>query len=247
MRTKVLLSGLGGSLFPYLHDKLKSKYELYYVDSDESLKELYPNYNFHVAPKVTDTAYIDFIKELMSQYAIDLYVPLIDEEIEVAYKIKEFFPSLSLLSPQLSFCTLSIKKNLLMEELAKNKISDIKSWTGKDFKWKDGNVFFVKPISGRGSRGIKKISSEEELNAYYILEKYAKEEILVQEYISGQEYTVGVLINKNDEILYISSKKILKKKGITIMAVTENNPLIEEAIYKINNCLKPKGPINIQL
>jgi carbamoyl-phosphate synthase large subunit len=247
MKKRILLSGLGGSLFPYLHNKLKNTYDVYYVDADESLKGLYPEYNFFAAPLVTDPAYVGFIQNIIAKNSIDLYAPLIDEEIEVAHKIKTLCPALSLLSPQLSFSIMAMKKDQLMEELRKFKISSINSWTGDNFKWQNDKVFFVKPISGRGSRGIRKISSAEEMEAYYVLEKYQRKDILVQEYVKGQEYTVGVLINKNDDILYISSRKILSKKGITIKAVTENNALIEEAVVKINKYLKPKGPINVQL
>lgn len=247
VKTRILISGLGGSLFPYLHEKLKENYELFYVDSDVTLKNLYPNYNFFPAPSVTDESYKNFVKDLISKYSITTYLPLIDEEISVAHEIAdELKTSLTLVSPNTEFCKLAIRKDLLMKKLDESGISSIASCNGKDFKWNDQTIF-VKPISGRGSRGIKKISSEEELKAYYVLEKYNKEDILVQEYIEGEEYTVGVLTNKLNDILYISSRKILKKKGITIRAVTENNPIIDEAIIKINKYLTPQGPFNIQL
>jgi carbamoyl-phosphate synthase large subunit len=246
-KKRILLSGLGGSLFPYLHEKLKDKYELYYVDADASLKALYPGYNFFPAPLVTHASYPAFIRDLVSRYSIDLYVPLIDEEIEVAHRIKEEIPSLQLLSPRLDFCKMAMRKDLLMKALSEAGISQIGTWTGDRFSWKGGMEYFVKPISGRGSRGIRKIITERELEAYYLLEKYAPEETLIQECISGQEYTVGALINRLDDIIYISCRRILAKKGITIKAITEKNSLIEEAVRKVNASLKPEGPVNIQL
>lgn len=243
----LLLSGLGGSLFPYLHNKLKKTYNLFYVDSDKSLKGLYPDYQFYPAPLVTDPLYIDFIKKIIEQNAIDVYIPLIDEEIAIAHTIKSQTPALKLLSPDISFCNMAIRKDLLMQELDKHQISSIPTWTGDKFKWQDDKQYFVKPISGRGSRGIRKINTPEELKAYYILEKYTPQEILIQECINGQEYTVGVMINPLNDIIYISSRKILAKKGITIKAVTENNALIENSVYKICQHLKPRGPVNIQL
>ena len=247
IKKKILLSGLGGSLFPYLHEKLKDTYDLFYVDADSSLKRLYPDYNFFPAPLVVDSSYINFIKDIIIKHSIDVYIPLIDEEIEVAHKIKAQLPSLKLLSPDLAFCLLSMRKDLLMKELDKYKISFIPTWNGDQFKWEEGKIYFVKPISGRGSRGIRKIASQKEQDAYYTLEKYDPKDILVQECIDGQEYTVGALINQNNDVIYISCRKILLKKGITIKAITENNSQIEEIVLKINECLKPKGPINIQL
>ncbi|CAN5563126.1 ATP-grasp domain-containing protein [soil metagenome] len=247
MKTKILLSGLGGSLFPYLHNKLVHNYEPYYVDSDSSLKELYPTLNFFPAPLVSDQSYSAFIEKIIREHSIELYVPLIDEEIEVAHQIKKNIPSLKLLSPKLDFCLLAMRKDLLMAELNKFGISSIETWTGDQFIWKGGRTYFVKPISGRGSRGIRKITSQKELEAYYILEKYAPKEILIQECIEGQEYTVGALINQNNDIIYLSCRKILNKKGTTIKAVTENNKLIEDVVKKINQHLQPQGPINVQL
>ncbi len=246
-RIKLLLSGLGGSLFPYLHEKLKDSYDLFYVDADHSLKDLYPSYNFYPAPLVLDPAYPEFILDIIRKNAIDVYIPLIDEEIEIAHKIKQQLPSLKLLSPDLSFCLTAMRKDLLMQELSKYSISSIATWTGDKFTWEAGKDYFVKPISGRGSRGIRKISTEKELEAYYILEKYQPKEILVQECIKGQEFTVGALINSSGDLIYISCRKILSKKGITIKAVTENNVRIEQVVAKINEHLKPKGPINVQL
>ncbi len=243
----ILISGVGGSMFPYLHEKLKNSNNLFYVDSDASIRELYPDYNFYHAPLVTAASYPEFIKNIIRKNSVDLYIPGIDEEIEVAHKIKMEMPSFKLLSPDLSFCKIAMRKDLLMKELDKYQISSIQTWTGDSFKWADGKEYFIKPISGRGSRGIRKITSAKELEAYYLLEKYTPKEILVQECIKGQEYTVGALINNIGDIIYISSRKIISKRGITIKAVTENNSLIEDTVLKINKYLKPNGPINVQL
>ncbi len=246
-KPRILISGLGGSLFPYLHNKLMYNYDLIYIDSNSSLRNLYPDYNFHPAPLVSDFAYAEFVANLIKKYSIDVYVPLIDEEIEVAHKIKADIPHLNLLSPALRFCKMAMRKDLLMKELDEANISSIPTWTGENFNFIKGKDYFVKPISGRGSRGIRKICTEQELDAYYTLEKYTPEELLIQECIQGQEYTVGALINKRNEIIYVSSRKILSKKGITIKAITENNKTIDQIIFRINERFKPQGPINVQL
>ncbi|HET6225877.1 MAG TPA: ATP-grasp domain-containing protein [Bacteroidia bacterium] len=247
IKKRLLISGLGGSLFPYLHEKLKNRYAIFYVDADATLAALYPDYNFFPAPFVTHSSYPSFIKNLVQQHAIDVYIPLIDEEIEVAHAIKHDCPALQLLSPKLAFCKIAMRKDELMKELKKHNISSIDTWTGDNFTWQNGREYFVKPIFGRGSRGIRKINSLKELEAYYLLEKYKPEDIMIQECIKGQEYTVGALINKNDDVIYISCRKILLKKGITIKAVTETNEQIEKAVMSVNKHLQPKGPINIQL
>lgn len=244
---KLLLSGLGGSLFPYLHDQLKEKYLLYYVDSDELLTKLYPDYNFFVAPLVTDISYGNFIENLIEKYKIDFYIPLIDEELIKAKTELDGYNGVKVLAPTSEFCNLCLNKFDLMKALAKLEISNIESHIGSDFQWEGNDSIFVKPISGRGSRGIKKIHSSYELEAYYILEKYKPEEILIQEFVGGVEYTIGATVNDFNEILSISIKRIIRKKGITQVATIEENKTLLSVVRKVVDSLKPCGPINIQL
>jgi carbamoyl-phosphate synthase large subunit len=247
IKKKLLLSGLGGSLFPYLHNKLMDKYDLYYVDADTQLKLLYPDYNFYPAQYVTDPAYYPFIDKIVTENNIDFYAPLIDEEILGA---KEYFKNhshLIVIAPEASFCTLCLDKYTLMGVLKEKGISTIASFTGDNY---DDNIpypIFLKPNTGRGSRGIRKVENLEQLNAYYLLEGYAPKDILIQEYVAGTEYTVGVSTNNNNDLLFISSKKVLRKRGITQLAVTENNELINEVVKKIVAELNPCGPFNVQL
>ena len=134
-----------------------------------------------------------------------------------------------------------------MKTLEKEKISIIKSFKANNFKWQITPPIFVKPIIGRGSRGVKKLKNNESLNAYINLNFLDPKEILIQEYLSGIEYTIGVTVNNLNHILSISIKRIIRKKGITIIAVTEKNQEISDLVKKVVQKLAPKGPINIQL
>jgi carbamoyl-phosphate synthase large subunit len=134
-----------------------------------------------------------------------------------------------------------------MQFLQKQEISYIYSISGNQFNKQIEYPIFVKPISGRGSKGARTILSREQLDAYYKLESYDPKDILIQPLIKGTEYTVGVLINNLNNILSISSKRIISKKGITQIAITENNSLIDQIVYQVVEKMKPCGPINIQL
>jgi carbamoyl-phosphate synthase large subunit len=244
---KILISGLGGSLFPYLHEKLKANYELFYVDLDTELSKIYPTYNFFPAPPVLDDSYELFIKNLIEKNNIDVYIPLIDEEITKANKIKKYFQNLILIVPTIEFSELCLNKQKLMHKLKELSISTILTKLGNEMCDNDSFPVFVKPTYGRGSRGIRVINSLKEFDAYLLLDGYKADEVIVQDNIQGTEYTVGVLSNNLNQILSISSKKVISKKGITIQAVTEDNDLIEEVVLKINEKLKPSGPYNVQL
>ncbi len=246
MKKKILISGLGGSLFPYLNDKISLTYDIFYVDSDPSLSKLYPDYNFFHAPNVTSNEYESFIKKIILNNNIKYYLPLIDEELLFSKNKIEGFNDIIVIAPVADFIALSLDKYRLMIELSKLNISTIDSYKGNNFKWNETSIF-VKPITGRGSRGIRKINSKLELDAYYLLEKYEPENILIQELIEGTEYTVGATINDLNQVLSISIKKVIKKKGITQVAVMTENEKIYNVILEVIEKLKPCGPINVQL
>ena len=243
---KLLISGLGGSFFPYLHNQLEGKFELYYVDNNINLKNVYPEYNFHHVPLVTDLNYLDVLEQIINQNDIDAYLPLIDEEIELI--INRFSNKLIIIAPNLDFVKLCINKYDLMVKLEQKNLSVIKTYTADNYSEELKYPIFLKPISGRGSRGIFKIDNKEQYDAYFKLyNQYLPGDILVQENIIGQEYTVGVLTNNLDDLMVVNSKKVLSKKGITQMAVTEVNELINSVVKRIVLEIKPQGPFNVQL
>jgi carbamoyl-phosphate synthase large subunit len=244
---RVLLSGLGGSLFPFLHDQLKSSFELFYVDNQEELKFIYPDYNFFPAPLVKSPEYKPFVKKLIQEKNIEVYIPLIDEEIGLALELQVDFPELIVLSPGKEFVELCLNKYALMHSLSSHGISSIPTLRGDEFTNQLNYPLFVKPIYGRGSRGIAEIHNAADLVAYYKSEPYKPEDVLIQPLIIGQEYTVGVLVNQVNKIMCLASRCVLSKKGITQAAYSTNVEVINEVVYKINKIYAPKGPYNVQL
>jgi carbamoyl-phosphate synthase large subunit len=245
--SKILLSGLGGSLFPYLDTALKDRHQLFYVDSNKELQKLYPDCAFAPAPAVKSTMYKDFVIDLIKREKIDYFIPLIDEELILAKGEIEGKTSAHVIAPTIAFIEICLNKFKLMNFLNEHKLSHIESYLGHEYNNQLNYPIFVKPVSGRGSRGIRKIESYEQLNAYFTLEGYLPEEVLIQPFISGQEYTVGVTTNNFNQIVSIGTKRILSKRGITQIAVTEDNKNISNVLVNLVEIMKPKGPINVQL
>lgn len=245
--SKILLSGLGGSLFPYLDSALKGNHQLYYVDSNETLTKLYKELAFTPAPLVRDPAYKDLILSLIEKENIDYYIPLIDEELLLAKSEIEIESSVHVIAPGPAFIELCLNKYNLMNFLRQHNLSHIESYLGHEYDDQLNYPIFVKPVSGRGSRGIRIINNKEQLYAYYSLECYKPEEVLIQPVINGQEYTVGITTNNRNQVLSIGSKRILSKRGITQMAVTEDNQIINDSVIRLVELMNPRGPINVQL
>ena len=243
---KILFSGAGGSIFPYMFEALEKKYEVYAMDADEKVKYMYPNKRVYIVPKVNDVNFEDEISKIILDNNIDFYVPLIDEEIIKAIKIARKL-GIKVLSPSENFVKLCLNKYHLMNVLAEKKISNIKTKYMHLYNDEFDYPIFLKPNVGRGSRGIRKINNRAEKEAYFILEKYKKNEILVQPYIEGDEYTVSVTVNNLNKIISIIPKLVFIKEGITKYAQSIKNDLIIEKCKEIVKKLNPCGSFNVQL
>lgn len=243
---KLLISGVGGSLFPYLFKKLNDKYELFFLDSDEMVLKLYPDEKIFIVPLVKDQNFEDEVIRIINDNKIDFYIPLIDEEIIKAINIGERV-GIKILAPSEEFVTLTLDKYKLMHALSMYKISIIETVTANNFKNEIKYPIFLKPNVGRGSRGIKKINTNEEFEAYFILEDYQKEEVLVQPFIDGEEYTVSVTVNNLNKTIAIVPKLVFVKEGITKHARSIKHKGIESVCKKIVELFKPCGSFNVQL
>lgn len=107
-----------------------------------------------------------------------------------------------------------------------------------------GYPLLAKPIMGKGSLGIIKITNEMELNDVLKMNGY-----VIQEYIGDEnsEYTVGCYRDKSGRTLdpIIMHRKL--KYGTTVKAEIVENEIIKAEAIKIANRFAADGPLNIQL
>lgn len=246
MKKKVLISAAGGSAFPYLF-KFLENYDLFLTDANEVIKYLYPKRKTFIVPFATDDSFEIVMEDIIKKNDIEYYIPYVDKEILKAFNIVSKFENLKLICPNKKFVDLCLNKYELIKELERNSISKLETILGSDFNFEMDFPLFIKPITSRGSRGICKINNVEQFNAYFALENYKIDKIIVQEYLDGTEYTVSVVVNNLNSLIAVVPKKIFIKKGITISGVTEKNNKILEKCREIVSKLKPCGPFNVQL
>lgn len=243
---KIILSGAGGSVFPYLFSKLENKYEVHVMDSDEKVSLMYKDKNVHIVPKVNDNNFESVIIKIIKDNQIDIYIPLIDEEIVKAIVIGKKL-GIKILSPTRTFVELCLDKYKLMNMLRDENISSIETEFANNFTQKFDFPIFLKPNIGRGSRGIQMVSNLNEMEAYFLLAEYNKNEILVQPFIGGEEYTVSVTVNNLNKLISIIPKLVFSKEGITKHAKCVNNEIIINKCREIVEKLNPCGSFNVQL
>lgn len=90
---------------------------------------------------------------------------------------------------------------------------------------------FAKPKIGYGAKGTKRLNSQEEVDAFVS----EKEDLLILEYLPGEEFTVDCFTNKEGQLLYSAARKRNRvKDGISVNTFfvdeQENFSKIAEAI-----------------
>ena len=249
MKTIFMTGGGGaGTIEATRFLRKKGTYKIILGDMDPLAAGFNFTDSFYVLPEATDEGFISFISDVISKEKVDVFIPLVDEEIVKSYSLQALFPDLLILLPELKFSSCVLDKYELIKSLKENNIRYPETFLASENSRKQINCpKIVKPRVGRGSRNVLVINSEDELEAYLTLFKMSPDSVLVQEKLVGQEFTVSVVVDKAGRVLAVVPKEIIKKRGITISAVTRHSKKIIDLAIEIQNKMSANGPFNMQL
>ena len=241
----VFLTGAGGAAVPGLIRILKSKgYRVLAGDMDPHAVGLYTADQGFQLPQGDSQEFSEKLKELCQREKVDVLIPLVDEELLASAALGN--KSLSVLLPDTKFIELCLDKYKLMHAFEKSGIPFPKTKLASEDVNELKFPIVAKPRVGRGSRGVEVFQSLEQFNSYCrILPSPA--DILIQEYIDGPEFTVSVCVWRDGKVQAVIPKEIIKKQGVTQLAVTRKSNVIEEVCIKIQEQLRADGPFNVQL
>lgn len=244
----ILITSIGCAPASALARALFNKEEYYIIGIDiqnECVGNFITN-KYIKCPRITDIEYWNFIENLISKFNITHIFPTYNIEI------REW----------------SIKKNYLFEKynckvfvndisvvnIADNKLETYKWCCENNIKVPlvkaiDERPIIIKPLFGCGSNGIQILKSNDEIiyeqiaNSTKNLENY-----IIQEFITGIEYTVDILADPLGNIVNIIPKeRMLIKHGQSFKSITRNNSAIIEFASNVSKLLGNKSTINIQV
>ncbi len=115
----------------------------------------------------------------------------------------------------------------------------------RQLKEQAGFPLVIKPRIGAGSKNTFVANNEKQLECALA---YVPDPI-IQDYISGEEFTTGVFFDKDSKVKGIITMKRELIFGTTYRAIADNFPEIETETMKVAEVLSrygPKGPINLQ-
>jgi carbamoyl-phosphate synthase large subunit len=247
------------------------------ADANEHAVGRYLNERFYQIPAASANDFIEKILALCVKENIQVIMPLVTRELFVFAANIEKFNQLGirvLLSDSEALHIANNKSELLQFLQTKgiatpdfrvvNSLAAFKNALS-DLGYPAKTVCF-KPSVANGSRGFRILSSQQndfdllfnqKPNSTYIsLEKiieiysqHEKEfpELLVSEYLPGEEYSVDCLANQGECIIALPRLRSIMREGISIAGVFEQDQEIIAYCQQIISAIKLHGNIGIQV
>jgi carbamoyl-phosphate synthase large subunit len=243
----VLMTAAGGAAISGIIEHLRSAcgYRVLVADMDRHASGLYLAEKGYVIPPGPSPKFLPVIRSICRQEGVNVFIPLVDEELVMALELET--EGIAVLCPRRPFVESCLDKFVLMQQLNSAGISipetNLASGDLKEVKF----PAIVKPRKGRGSRGIGVVRSQSELAQFIKTSPLRPEELIIQTYIDGLEFTVSVTVWRNGVVHAVVPKEIICKKGITHQAVTRRNSRIDTLCRAVQNSLHADGPFNVQL
>jgi len=246
---KLFFTGAGGSGTEAIVNLLGGKYVLHFADAQQKEGVIHPivgsDYQ-HNIPWANSKNYVQELVSLLTTLNIDMFVPGVDEELAHIEALQSALPGLDVLAPEPEYIkTMIDKKNMALamglKGLPTPGAYSLDIPEDLDFP------IIAKPRSGRGSRGVRKLDQVDDVHAYIQLSGVNTDELVAQNYLEGDEYTVMMSANSAGYLQSIVPVKVEEKRGITIRAKVVNDSAVVDTCKNIHSRYRAKGCYNIQM
>lgn len=154
----------------------------------------------HDIPFVTDEEFIPTLRKIVKERNIDAIYPAMDTVITATKLYEEELGCKVIASPS-ETTEICLSKKLTYETL--QGVVNIPQVYDSDNIPIGEFPVFAKPIVGYSAKGTKKLHNQEEVNTYL----KGKKDMLVVEYLPGEEFTVDCFTDKNGNLLYSGARK----------------------------------------
>lgn len=186
-------------------------------------------------PFVTDKAFIPEMAKIVKEREIDAIYPAMDMVITVLKEHEEEL-GCKVVSSSIETTQICLSKELTYKVLSGSiRIPKI---YGSVIPEEDFPVF-AKPKIGYGAKGTQKLNTQEEVDSFI----KGKNDILLLEYLPGEEYTVDCFTDKDGNLLYSGARKRNRiKDGISVNTFfAEEQAEFEDVAQRINERINFRG------
>ena len=207
----------------------------------------------YLVPVITDASYISIILDICKKESIQAVTTLIDPEIMLLAKHRAEFEELGVqvLAPYEETAKLCFNKYEMYRYLIKKGIPTIKTYDCFDdfvkaYKEKEVDFpVFVKPRTGSGSVGARKIDTLE------LLKQVTKqdESLIIQELMTGEDLDADVYVDtiSHEPVAIFSKKKPSTTIGGANKTISFKDEKLFEFVKSVLGVLEFNGPLDMDL
>lgn len=236
--------------------KEKKYFNIFGVDISSHSAGQFLSHQFFICERVADVEkYLKWTRDFIQKNKINIVIPTVAEELVLLEKIKPspgFAGGVKIIASQHEVLSLCDKKDWLYSWMDKNFPQYMGKWCRLNKKptWKS-KTYFIKPITGRGSRGCRLVTKSELDN---LLKKgntkktENMKDFIAMEVLPGKEWTVDAYVNSDGSFAYIVPRlRLGLSGGISQVGRTDNRKDVIQTAKDIFSKMKCLGPVFVQL
>ena len=244
MNLLILSAGTRNKVVQYFKKEVGEEGKVVATDCSNLAPAVYDADKFYLVPRITAPGYLDRILEICREEQIDGVFSLIDPELSLLAKERERFLAVGTV-PIVSDYELTetcLDKFRMYQMLCRMQIPTGRCFVDKEAFYRaveEGEIsypVFIKPVRGSASININKVNSREETDLLFTLD----DDLMIQEYMDGQEYGADVyidMISGRCTSIFVK-KKIKMRAGETDKSVSIKN---EKLFTMIRNFVEECG------
>ena len=213
------------------------------TDANPLSAGFYLSDSFRVVPKASDPAFYTAVTQLMAEERVDIIFPTSGFDIYEYGRHKGELERGGVVVAMSDVDTMTTCADKWQFYLKTHGVFPLPETSRELAQWQ---VFpcFVKPMLGKGSRDSYRCNRREELRFYTSQVR----DLLVQEYLPGEEYTVDVLSDlEGIPLLAVPRIRLETKEGISTKGKVLKDSEIEGLCLEMARHLGLKGPTCMQL
>lgn len=238
MKKRILIAAAGTATAWHIVNVIKSEYndifDVWVCDTNPSYLVPSANIadNFIQVPSVYEERYYEHMLNLLMEHSIDIYIPLIDFDLELFTCDNQDLINEGIISSGPSTHTASkiIDKYLMSQLLKVNQINTPLIYNDRTNNIQENANYLLKPRKGFGSQGVKKITGIEAFSLNN------NDKYIIQELCTEPEVTVEIF---NGNSLYtIVRERIEVKAGVCTKARVYQDDGLHDIVKSINNIIE---------
>ena len=243
--------GRRGELLKDCRKSIPAEARIIATDNSPYAPALYFADKQYIVPRIDAPEYVDILLDICKKEKIRAITTFIDPEIEVLAKNRDRFAQLGVevLAPYEATAELCFDKYKMFQHLRRCGIATTMTWgTLKEFDedYKVGKVklpVFVKPRTGSGSVGARRVNCYEELE----IAMEQDPSLIIQELMDCQDLDADVYIDtiSHRAVAAFSKRKIETRIGGASKTVSFKDPALFDFIQKAVSVLEFNGPVDM--